>query len=220
MATEDVASADVAVAVCGGGGGEAKGHRRGRGHRTTAVVPAWTWRYGRPHATLPWTWSLGQLRGNVAAAAAESVGRGRDARGRHRLRGSGCEDGREHCRCGQGGRGGWGGASLRMRGCRGGSRIKRMRLLNCCVATAASDAARCACKLLQGSFCSAVMCHRNLFASVDAAGATVDIHTLSCTLLVQVNWNLSVLTKSLWTRTKQFPHFWLANQGRRTLLQQ
>ena len=40
--------------ICGYGcveeGGGAEGHRCGRGHRTTAVVPAWTWR----HWTAAW----------------------------------------------------------------------------------------------------------------------------------------------------------------------
>ena len=45
-----------------------------------------------------------------------------------------------------------------------------------------------------------------LLLSVDAAGATVDIHTSSCTALVQ-------LSSDLWTLTKQFAHF-LACQSR------
>ena len=72
-------------------------------------------------------------------------------------------------------------------------RIKQIRLLDgYFVATAASYAAGRACKLFQGSFFSAVMWPRNLFASVDATGPTVDIHTSSCTPLVQLGSNLGV----------------------------
>ena len=51
-------------------------------------------------------------------------------------------------------------------------------------------------KLLQGSFCSAVAWPRSLFASADAAGATVDIHTSSGTPLVQLSSDLSVRNHS------------------------
>ena len=54
----------------------------------------------------------------------------------------------------------------------GGCHIKRMRLLDGRLATAASDAAGRARKLTQGSFCGAVTWPRSLFASVDKAGAT------------------------------------------------
>ena len=76
-------------------------------------------------------------------------------------------------------------------GC-GGGRIEQMSLLDGCIATAASDAARCACKRLQGSFCSAVTWPRSLFAFVDAAGATIDTHTSSFTPLVQLSSDLGV----------------------------
>jgi len=67
---------------------------------------------------------------------------------------------------------------------RGECRIELMRLLEGCVAAAASDALRCACKLRQGSFCAAQS--RGPVASSFcrcSAGATVDIHTWSCTPL-------------------------------------
>ena len=46
--------------------------------------------------------------------------------------------------------------------------IERMRLLDGCVVSTASDAMRHACKLLQGSFCRAVTWPRSLFASADS----------------------------------------------------
>jgi len=49
-----------------------------------------------------------------------------------------------------------------------------------------------ACKLWQGSFCSAVMWHRSLFASMYAAGATVDNNTPSFTPLDQLSSDLTV----------------------------
>ena len=61
-----------------------------------------------------------------------------------------------------------------------------MRLLDGCVATAASDTHREARLLLQGSFCIAVVWPRSLFASVDAVGAT------SCHLLVPLSSDLSM----------------------------
>ena len=67
---------------------------------------------------------------------------------------------------------------------RGGCRIEGTRLLDGCVAATASNAARRACKLLRGSFCRAVTWPRSLSVSLDAAGATLDIHTSSCTPLV------------------------------------
>ena len=66
-----------------------------------------------------------------------------------------------------------------------GNVASNMRLLCGCVAIAASDTMGCVCKLLQVSFCSAVTWPSSFFASVDAAGATVDIRTSSCTPLVQ-----------------------------------
>ena len=50
-----------------------------------------------------------------------------------------------------------------------------------CYRCKASDAAGHARKLLQGSFSSVVTWPRSLLASVDAAGATVDIHSSSGT---------------------------------------
>ena len=44
--------------------------------------------------------------------------------------------------------------------------IKRMRLLDGCVATAVSDAAGHVCKLSQGSFCSAVTWPRSLLVQL------------------------------------------------------
>ena len=82
-----------------------------------------------------------------------------------------------------------------------------------------SDAMRHACKLLHGKICSAVTWPRSPFASVDAAGATVKFHTSSCTPLVQLSLDLSVPNHSEHGRNS-FPHFLLANQGRRTLPQQ
>ena len=64
-------------------------------------------------------------------------------------------------------------------------------------------------QLLQGSFCSAVTWPRSLFASVDA----VDIHTSSCTPLVQLGSVLSVPNHSghticpLLARQSRAPHF-------------
>merc|ERR1719253_1310639 len=86
-----------------------------------------------------------------------------------------------------------------------------MRLLDGCVATAASNATGLACKLLQGSFCS---------ASVDACSRRncrqphIEVHTLGSNQLGPQR------AKLLWTRAWQFSHFWLANQGCRTLPQQ
>ena len=60
----------------------------------------------------------------------------------------------------------------------GGCRVERTRLLDGCVATAASAIVSCACKLLQGSFCSAIAWSRSLFVFVDAAGSTADIQHL------------------------------------------
>ena len=74
--------------------------------------------------------------------------------------------------------------------------IQRTRLRDGCVATAVSDAVRHACKLLQGSFCSAATWLRSLFASVDVAGTTADIYTSSCTPLGQLSLDLSVLNHS------------------------
>ena len=60
--------------------------------------------------------------------------------------------------------------------------------------TAASDprGVLASCELLRGSFCSVVAWPRSLFASADAAGATVDIYTSSCTPLVQLSSGLNV----------------------------
>ena len=60
------------------------------------------------------------------------------------------------------------------------------------VLTAANDVARRSCKLLPGNLCSTCTWLRSLFTSADAAGATVDIHTSSCTPLVQLSSDLSV----------------------------
>ena len=114
---------------------------------------------------------------------------------------------------------------------RGGCRIKRMRRLDGCVATAASDAAERAFKLLQGSFCSAVASPRSplgisnsnacftllvvcssLFSSADTAGATVDSDTSSCTPLVQLISDLSVPSHSGQARN-MFPTFGLPVKG-------
>ena len=92
---------------------------------------------------------------DVAASLHETIGGGDEGKGR-RLSRHGC--------------GRWGG------------RIERMRLLDDCVATAASGFA----------FCSGFTWPRSLFISVDAAGATVDIHPSSCTRLVQLRLDLSV----------------------------
>ena len=72
---------------------------------------------------------------------------------------------------------------------RGGCRIKLMRLLDGCVATAA----RRACKRLQGSFCSAVKWPS-------------EVHTLGS---IQLGPECA---KSLWPRTSQVANFLLANQ--------
>ena len=64
--------------------------------------------------------------------------------------------------------------------------IERMRLPDGCVAAAASAVVKRACELLQKSFYSAVTWPRSLFASVEAAGATADIHTSNCTPLASI----------------------------------
>ena len=78
----------------------------------------------------------------------------------------------------------------------GGCRIELTRLLDGCVAAAASDAAERVYKLLQGSYCSVVTWPRSLVVCVDAAGAFTDIHTSCCTPLVQLSLDLSVLNHS------------------------
>ena len=59
------------------------------------------------------------------------------------------------------------------------------------VAAAASDATGRACKWFWGSSCSKVTWPRSLFASVDAAGATVDVHASSCAPLTQLSSDLN-----------------------------
>ena len=68
--------------------------------------------------------------------------------------------------------------------------------------TAVSDVAAddAAADLLQGSFCSAVTWPRSLFASVDASGATVDIHTSTLHTLCSTQFGPE-RTNLLWTRS-------------------
>ena len=116
-------------------------------------------------------------------------------------------DGHEGCRCRRGLGEGERGPSLRWRPWehrgghrldmaardgRGGCHIELIGLLDGCVATTASDAVECACKQLQGSFCSAVTWPISPFGSVNAADAIADIHISSCTPLVQLGLELRV----------------------------
>ena len=78
MAAEDIASADVAELW----GEEAEDHRHRQGHRSTVVVPAWTWRHAWD-AAMTWPRGLcggcrcgrdsGELEEESGAAAADKA---------------------------------------------------------------------------------------------------------------------------------------------------
>ena len=63
-----------------------------------------------------------------------------------------------------------------------------------------------------GKLLQPVMWPRSLFTSADAAGATVDIRTLSCAPLVQLNSDLSVPNHSRYARNR-LPTFGLPIKG-------
>ena len=86
-----------------------------------------------------------------------------------------------------------------------------MRLLVGCVATAVSDAGACL-QAVAGKLLQRCPWPRSLFAFVDAAGVFVDIHTSSCTPLVQLSSDLSVPNYSGHVRNS-LPTFGLPLKG-------
>ena len=79
--------ADVAVCEARGEGGverdtppQMRDTVCGQGHRTIAVVPAWTWRYGMAAWDVAMDMSVPTTAGNVTAASAMAGGRGVEGR--------------------------------------------------------------------------------------------------------------------------------------------
>ena len=99
----------------------------------------------------------------------------------------------------------------------GGCRVERTRLLDGCVATAASAIVSCACKLLQGSFCSAIAWSMSLFVFVDAAGSTVDIQHLVAHQACQITLDTHVTACPLLACHSRAPYFATAKFLSRTL---
>ena len=143
--TVDVASVDVAA-------------RDGRGHMVADEAMGEggveTCHCGHSRAT---AWKTSPCSVEVASQTTAS-----DVAASLRIRSSEQREGGRHCRRGHGAISEVVASDVVVWRGRGGCRIERMRLLDGCVVTAASHAAWRACKLLQGSPCSAVTGPRSL----------------------------------------------------------